>query len=121
MVNFAIACFFAGIAGGLFAHYQHNLSADATSRFGVWTTLYLLIYLVVGGEAKFAGPIIGTLVLMFVGEFARPLGEFQPMIIGALAIFVVLLLPGGIIGLPDQFKLLYRKLLKQTTGVQGSV
>jgi len=121
MVNFAIACFFAGIAGALFAHYQHNLSADFTSRFGVWTSLYLLVYIVVGGEHKFAGPIIGTLIITLVSEFARPLGEYQPMIIGALAIFVVLLLPGGIIGLPNRFKLWYRKLLKQTRRVQGSV
>jgi len=113
MVNFVIACFFAGIAGGLFAHFQHNLSADATSRFGVWTTLYLIVYMVVGGEAKFFGPIIGTLVLALVGEFARSVGEFRPMVIGGLAILIVLFMPGGLISLPDRVRVWYRAITKK--------
>ena len=54
VVNFAIASFFAGIAGSLFAHYQRNLSADFTSRFGVVTSIYLVVYMVVGGQRNFA-------------------------------------------------------------------
>ena len=48
--TFVIACFFAGIAGAVYAHFQRNLSADTTSRFGVWMSLYLLVYMVVGGQ-----------------------------------------------------------------------
>ena len=119
-LNFAIASFFAGIAGALFAHYQHGLSPDFTARFGVLMSIYLLVYMVVGGEAKFAGPIIGTAVLTIVSELARGLGEYQPMMIGAIAIFTVLLMPEGLIGLPNRVKLWYRKLLKQTRGMRGS-
>jgi len=120
ILNFAIASFFAGIAGALFAHYQHGLSPDFTARFGVLMSIYLLVYMVVGGEAKFAGPIVGTVVLTIVSELARGLGEYQPMMIGAIAIFSVLLMPEGLIGLPNRVKLWYRKLSKQTRGMRGS-
>lgn len=111
ILNFAIACFFAGIAGALFAHYQHGLSPHITSRFGVQMSIYLLAYMVVGGQSKFSGAIIGVLFITIVSEFARPLREFQPMLIGALAILIVLFMPEGLTGLPNRLKPLYRKFL----------
>ncbi|MGD0657042.1 MAG: branched-chain amino acid ABC transporter permease [Syntrophorhabdales bacterium] len=101
VVNFAIASFFAGIAGSLFAHYQRNLSADFTSRFGVVTSIYLVVYMVVGGQRNFLGPAIGTIVLTVISEWARPMKEYQPMIIGAIAILVALFMPGGLVGLSN--------------------
>ncbi len=99
IINFAIASFFAGIAGSLFAHYQHSLSADFTSRFGVVTSIYLVVYMVVGGQRSFLGPAVGTIALTVISEWARPMKEYQPMIIGAIAILVVLFMPGGLVGL----------------------
>lgn len=110
---FTVACFFAGIAGALFAHFQRCISADPTSVFSILTSIYLLVYIIVGGEGKFAGPIIGAFVLSMASEFARPVGEYQPMIIGGLAIMVVMLLPGGILGLVDKIKSWWSKGLKQ--------
>jgi branched-chain amino acid transport system permease protein len=104
VINFSIACFFAGIAGSLFAHYQHNLSADFTSRFGVWTSIYLLVYMVVGGVDSFAGPIVGTFVIVIISELLRSIGEYQPMVIGGIAIAVMLFIPEGIVGVPHRFK-----------------
>jgi len=119
-LNFAIACFFAGIAGALFAHYQHALSPDFSARFGVLMSIYLLVYMVVGGDAKFTGPIVGTVVLTIISEFARELKEYRPMLIGAIAILTMLLMTEGLIGLPNRVKLWYRKLLKGTRKVRGS-
>jgi len=112
MLNFTIACFFAGIAGALFAHFQHSLSPDASARFGVLMSIYLVVYMVIGGESKFSGPIIGTVVLTIISEFARGLGEYRPMMIGAIAIIFILLMPEGLVGLPNRCILWYRKLLR---------
>ena len=71
MVNFTIAAFMAGISGALFASFQHNLSADATSRFAVTTSIYLLVYMVVGGQNSFIGPLLGTAVLTLLAERTR--------------------------------------------------
>jgi branched-chain amino acid transport system permease protein len=128
MINFAIACFFAGISGSLFAHYQHNLSADYTSRFGTLMSIYLLVYMIVGGQKSFAGPIVGTIVLTLISELARPMKEYQPMIIGGIAILVMLFMPGALASLPDQIRIWFRpsgmgrqiKLTKEVGEAQDS-
>ena len=102
VIAFSIACFFSGIGGGLFAHFERALGAYPTATFGIMTTIYLLTYMVVGGKDKFAGPIVGAIVLSLVYEFARPLEEYQPMIIGAIAIAIVMLIPEGIVSIPEK-------------------
>lgn len=104
VVNFAFASFFAGIAGALFAHFQRTLSADPRSSFGVMTCIYLVVYMVVGGEKKFTGAIIGVISLTLISEFARFLEEFQPILIGLIAIIVVIFIPEGFVAIPKRLK-----------------
>ena len=113
ILNFAIACFFAGIAGALYAHYQQGLSAHPTSRFGVLMSIYLLVYLVVGGGGRFAGPIVGAFVLTMASELARPLLEYRNMLIGAIAILIVLFMPEGLVDLPNRLQLWRRSISKR--------
>lgn len=103
ILAFAVGCFFAGIAGALFAHYLHMMSTVASGKFGVMSSIYILVYMVVGGQAYFAGPIVGAFVLTIVPEFARALKECQPLIFGGLLILVMFLFPEGIAGLPNRF------------------
>lgn len=104
MVNFTIAAFVAGISGALFAAYQRNLSADMTSRFAVTMSIYLLVYMVVGGKNRFVGPLIGTAVLTLLAEATRSFQEYQPMFTGAIAILVMVFMPDGLVELPAQIR-----------------
>ncbi len=111
LVAFVVGCFFAGIAGALFAHFMHLLTTDVTAMFGILTTIYVVIYMVVGGQARFAGPIVGAVVLTLVPELARPLKEYQPIIFGALVVFIIFFMRQGLIGLPYYLPLWWRKAL----------
>ena len=82
VINFSIACFFAGLGGALLAHSEQTISPQAGSAFGVMTTMYLLIYMVVGGKSRFTGPVCGAVFLSLVMEFTRPMQEYQPMFVG---------------------------------------
>lgn len=104
MVNFVVAAFMAGISGALFAAFQHNLSADTNSRFSVTMSIYILVYMVVGGQGRFVGPLIGTAVLTLVSELTRPMVNYQPMVIGGIAIVVMLFLPSGLVAAPGQIR-----------------
>ncbi len=120
MVNFTIAAFMAGISGALFASFQHNLSADGTSRFAVTTSIYLLVYMVVGGQNSFIGPLLGTAVLTLLAERTRSMQSYQPMLIGGIAIIVMLFMPLGLAGLPQQFRDWRQgKRPKPTAGARG--
>jgi branched-chain amino acid transport system permease protein len=101
-INFCTASFFAGVGGALLAHSEQTLSAQASSVFGVMTTIYFLVYMVVGGKSSFMGPIVGAVVLSLVMEFTRPLQVYQSMIIGAIAVTVVMLLPEGLVSIPEK-------------------
>jgi branched-chain amino acid transport system permease protein len=92
----------AGIAGALFAAYQHVLSAHTTSRFAVTASIYLLVYMVVGGKGHFIGPLIGTALLTLIAESSRSMLQYQPILTGAIAIVVMLFLPMGLAGIPSQ-------------------
>ena len=100
VINFGIASFFAGMGGALLAHLEQTLSAQASSSFGVMTTIYFLVFMVVGGKSNFMGPIIGAVTLSLVMEVSRPMQEYQPMIIGAIALIVVMLIPEGLVSIP---------------------
>jgi len=105
VINFSVACFFAGIGGVLLAHSELALSALEGASFGIMTTIYLLVYMVVGGKMRFEGPIVGAVVISLVWEFTRPVKEYQPMIIGAIAIAIVMLLPDGLAIIPERLGL----------------
>jgi branched-chain amino acid transport system permease protein len=109
---FVVACFFTGIAGALYAFYVHALSPTTTPAniFSFFTSIYCILYMVVGGEGSFFGPIIGTTLFMLIPEFSRPLQMYRPLIYGALLILIIFFMPEGLIGLGDYFTIWYRKL-----------
>jgi branched-chain amino acid transport system permease protein len=110
IIAFALGCFFAGISGALFAHYNQALNCDPIGKFGIMTSIYVMVYMVIGGTGRFAGPIIGAIILTIVPELSRPLREYQPIIFGGLLIIIAHLMPEGIVGLGDRFSYWYTRL-----------
>lgn len=97
----AVGCFFAGLAGAGYAHYNMVLTR---SSFGVLSSINLLIYVLVGGPGTFAGPAVGTMVLIIVPEIFRWLKAFVPFVFGGIMLFVVFFMPQGIAGLFEHAK-----------------
>jgi branched-chain amino acid transport system permease protein len=93
---FAIATFFAGVAGSLLAH---RLGAIDPKNFDINTMVYLIIWIVVGGTQTFWGPLIGLAVMTVVFEWTRPLLEWRPLLFGLILIFFLIFQPGGLEGL----------------------
>ena len=103
----AVGCFFAGIAGAWYAHYNLVLTPPT---FGFLPSIFLVMYMLVGGRHRFAGPIVGTAILVMVPELFRGLKEFAPLLLGAIMVIVVFLMPQGIAGLFDQIKAKYGQI-----------
>lgn len=104
---FAIGGFFAGIAGAGFAHHIGVLSS---ASYGIMASIYLLAYVLVGGVRKFAGPIIGTIVLVLVPEVVSGLKEYAPFVVAGAMLLVVFGMPQGVAGLPEQVTSWFRTL-----------
>lgn len=99
----AIACgsFFAGLAGAAFALYSTVLSA---TNYGMMFSLWLLMYMMIGGDSKFIGPIIGTILFVAIPEVGRSFSAYAPYITAAAMLVVAYLIPGGLAGIPDLVK-----------------
>jgi branched-chain amino acid transport system permease protein len=96
VLAFATSAVFAGAWGAYYAHYQRVI---APTDFTVWQSVYVQLYMIVGGATAFAGPIVGGTVLTILTELIRATGPLVSVIYGALLTFVMLFLPGGLVSL----------------------
>jgi len=92
-----VGCFFVGLAGAGYAHYTTVLSGN---NFSFMATLWLVMYVLIGGKDSFAGPIIGTFILVLIPEFFRDLKIYTPFISAAILLIVVFIMPQGLVSLP---------------------
>jgi branched-chain amino acid transport system permease protein len=97
VVVLAVGCFFVGLAGAMYAHY--NITLSPTS-FDMSATLWLVMYVLIGGQHSFYGPIIGTTVLLIIPELFRVALLYTPFITAGVLFIVIFLVPDGIISIP---------------------
>jgi branched-chain amino acid transport system permease protein len=103
---FATGGFFAGLMGGLYVQY---VSAVDPSVFGFLPTIYILIYVIVGGEGSFIGPAIGATLLTVLPEVARPLKNWMPVLFAVILMTIIFLMPEGLVGLPARIQKMFKK------------
>jgi len=101
----AISAFFAGIAGGLFAHY---ITFIDPSIFGLSDLILLFSMVIVGGLASLPGSAIGTAVvflipepLRFIGFPSSVIGPVREMIFALILLLILIYRPKGIMGKVD--------------------
>lgn len=97
MLSVGVGSFFVGLVGAAYAHYNMVISP---SSFNLGATLWICIYVLVGGIYSFAGPIIGTAVLVIIPESFRGLKMYAPYVSAAILVIIVYLMPDGLAGLP---------------------
>jgi ABC-type branched-subunit amino acid transport system ATPase component/ABC-type branched-subunit amino acid transport system permease subunit len=86
------------IAGGLFATLQSYITPDA---FTFDLSVLFFIAILIGGRGSIIGPLLGTIILTVLPEFAAPLVAWSTFLYAALLLLIVVLIPGGIANLLD--------------------
>ena len=99
VITFATACFSGGVAGSLFAHGTQYICPD---QFGIWPSLYILLFVVFGGIGTVLGPVLGTIILRIVPELLVSAPLASPIVFGILLLFVAHFFPEGVLGLRHQ-------------------
>lgn len=92
---FTMSAFLTALAGAFYAHYVGVIVPTVLS---LGLLLSLLAMLMLGGLGTQAGPVVGTLVLVYLNDRLSSAEEYRQAIWGALIVVVALLLPGGIVG-----------------------
>jgi branched-chain amino acid transport system permease protein len=117
VIVLAIGAFCCGIAGSLYGHY---LSILTPNNFNLFFSLYLLIYMVVGGRKYFVGPIIGVLCLTILPEVLRVAKELQPIIFAVLLLLTLFLEPGGIAELLNKLRFYLKQSPRKVVDVKDT-
>lgn len=99
VLAFSVCCFFPGMMGAFYAQY---MTFVAPTSFGFVFSIYIIVYLVVGGARRFSGPIVGALILTALPELARSLQQYQPYIFAGVMVLIIFLLPKGIVSIPQR-------------------
>jgi len=99
LLAFVVGCFFAGAAGAFYAPYFTFINPAC---FSLTVSIFIIIYILVGGMGRATGAVVGAVVLTIVPEALRATGYYEMMIFSVLLIVVVLFLPGGLITLPSR-------------------
>ncbi|HMA54205.1 MAG TPA: branched-chain amino acid ABC transporter permease, partial [Acidobacteriota bacterium] len=98
MVAFLFSAFWAGIAGGLFAHVLRYVNPGT---FGIQSLAEVLAMVYFGGLNSVYGSIVGAVSISLLGEALRPLEIFKWIIIPLLLILVMIYRPTGLIAFKD--------------------
>jgi branched-chain amino acid transport system permease protein len=100
-----VGCFFVGVAGAALAHYNQSVTPGS---YDLMTTLWLTMYVLVGGMNSFVGPIIGAPILFLIPQyFFRDFKQYAPYITATILAVFVYVMPTGLVGLIKVITLRY--------------
>jgi branched-chain amino acid transport system permease protein len=99
LINFIIAGMFAGLAGGLLGPFNRSVAPDLCNWHQSGVPVFMTV---IGGPLGFLGPMIGSVIFTFLMAFVTGFTEYWPLTIGLIIIFVVLFMPGGVLGLVEE-------------------
>jgi branched-chain amino acid transport system permease protein len=90
---FVIGAFFAGIAGGLYAHHKQFLSPGG---FDFMKSIDIVVMVILGGMGRTAGVIVAAVLLTLLPEVLRGFADYRMIIYSLLIIVLMIARPQGL-------------------------
>jgi branched-chain amino acid transport system permease protein len=94
LLSFGAGGFLAAVAGSFYAHYMLHVTPD---EFGILVSVYIVLYVVLGGTNNMWGPPVGATIMTLVPEMIRGIAEWRPTVFGLMIIMLLLLRPDGLL------------------------
>ncbi len=98
ILSFVVAAFFAGLAGGLYAHLISFVSPDS---FNLAASIEMLFMIVLGGLGSVPGSVVGAAVVAILPEYFRVLQDFRLIVYSIAIIGILIFAPSGVWGLAE--------------------
>jgi branched-chain amino acid transport system permease protein len=93
LVAFSLSGFFAGISGGLYAHFMR---IAGPSTLEVSMSFQVVIFAIFGGVVTIYGPVGAVFVLFPLLEFFRFWPEYRTLMFAVVVLFILLYMPDGL-------------------------
>ena len=95
MIAMCMSALFAGIAGGMMAHYFGYVQPK---MFMLTKSTEFLIMVIFGGMGSITGSVVGTLLLCALPELLRAVGDWRLVFYGLAVIIIMIVRPSGLMG-----------------------
>lgn len=114
VIAFVTGAFFAGLAGGL---YAHSVTYITPSQFGFVKSIEIVVMVIVGGMGHNLGVLISAILLTMLPEVLRPIAEYRMVIYSLALILIMLARPQGLFGEIGWLKALVQRFFpRRATG-----
>jgi branched-chain amino acid transport system permease protein len=117
VLAFAVSSFFAGVAGGLYAHLLQFINPR---MFDIVKSTDVLVMIYLGGVGSMGGSLLGAAVFTLLLELLRPLGMARMVVMPLFLVVLMIFRPRGLVGggesrlfVPLKERLLFRRLSSQ--------
>jgi branched-chain amino acid transport system permease protein len=94
VASFAIGAGLAGLAGGLYAHHFSFVEAQ---YFSALLSIYVLLFVLIGGTQTAWGPLVGATFFTLVPELLRIGGSWRYVVFGVIIVAMMMFRPEGIV------------------------
>ncbi|RJQ73326.1 MAG: branched-chain amino acid ABC transporter permease [Desulfobacteraceae bacterium] len=94
LLAFSLSGFFAGISGGLYAHFMR---IAGPSTLEVSMSFQVVIWSVFGGMVTIWGPVGAVFILFPMLELLRVMPEFRQLMFALVILLILLYMPGGLL------------------------
>jgi len=95
VLAFVLGAFFAGVAGGLFAHYLSYLNPNS---FTFLKSIEVIAMVVLGGLGSISGSVLAAILLTLLPEVLRPVKDYRMVIYSLMLIVLMITRPQGLLG-----------------------
>lgn len=103
VLAFVIAAFFAGVAGGLFAHEPGVILSPKDAGFQ--RSFDYVIMTVLGGRGSITGVMLAATLLTALPEFLRDFEQYRLIVYALLLVIMMLVRPQGLLGIHEIWNL----------------
>lgn len=92
---FVIGAFFAGVAGGLYAHAVEFISPDG---FNFLRSFEIIVMVILGGLGRPVGVAISAILITLLNEWLRDLSQYRMVVYALIIILFMILRPAESLG-----------------------
>jgi branched-chain amino acid transport system permease protein len=94
LMGFSAGAAIAAVAGSLYGHYMNFVRPES---FDVLLSVYVVLYVVLGGANNLWGPLLGASVMTLLPEYFRVLADWRPTVFGLAILILLLFRPQGLL------------------------
>lgn len=127
MLAFILGAVMSAVAGVLYAHFMFFIAPE---HFGIFQSIYPVLFVTLGSVETFWGAAFGAIILTLLPEYIRFMAEWRNVLYGVLIVLIMAVRPQGLISrsVVNSVRNLFKGLMQSrrpqavvaTTGQTGS-